>query len=118
MITNEIGRRLRVLVIDDREQPVFLKSFSTHIIIDQIASWKQAQRILGKDGRVNGADVLLIDVSMIDDADIKNAVTKDASVPILPAGPLLALPFIGARAVMSCKVYSAHMQNLDLHKHP
>lgn len=118
MINSENGRPLRILVIDDREQASFVNSFSTHVTIEQITSWKQAQGILAKEGVINGADVLLVDVSMIDDHEIKNAVTKDASVPILPAGPLIALPFIGTRAIMSCKVYSAHMQNADLHKHP
>jgi hypothetical protein len=115
------ARCLRALVIDDEPQDVLMADdygFSTHLVIAQITSWADAQRIMASGGAIEGADILLVDVSMEKDNDIKKASKKEGSATILPAGPIIALPFIGKRAVMSYMVYSAHMKNPDLQRHP
>ncbi len=112
------GRKLSVLVLDDQPPAVIgqyaglFRYFETRII----ESWTDAQLVLAIEGDVGGADLLLIDVSFDTKDDV--AKSRDRGLPFVPVGPLLALPFIGKRSVLACEIYSGHIKNPELHKHP
>lgn len=121
MIASKQSRLLRVLVIDDQPSEMFAANesgFSSHLAIKPVRSWAAAQLIMANEGDLGGADILLVDVSMEKDRDIAKASKVDSGAGVLPAGPLIALPFIGRRAVMSCIVYSSHLANSELQEHP
>lgn len=112
------GRNLTVLIIDDQiserlkeTDPIF-----DNLNIKIVTSWAKSQYLIQTEGDMGGADVLLIDVSFDTDNDILKA--KDTGLGFLPIGPILALPYIGKRTIMSCIIYSGHILNQDLHKHP
>lgn len=120
MNTSKNSRNLTVLIIDDQMSEILLSKNKSHIFdnlnIKQVTSWATAQFLIQEEGDMGGADILLIDVSFDTDADILKA--KDHGLGFLPIGPILALPYIGKRTIMSCIVYSAHIFNELLHKHP
>jgi hypothetical protein len=121
MLTRAQGRLLRVLVIDDRLQDRLLRKsgdFSMHLEIIPIRSWGDAQVLISEDGALGGADILLVDISLEKDPLIAKAASITPHSNLLPVGPLLALPFIGRRAVMACITYSAHLANKHLQSHP
>ena len=119
--TRDQGRLLRVLIIDDRLQDRLLQKpggYSTHLEIISLHSWGDAQVLIAEDGALGGADILLVDVSLDKDPLIAKAASITPDSNLLPVGPLLALPFIGRRAVMACITYSAHLANKHLQSHP
>lgn len=119
MKTPKLGRNLTVLIVDDQPSSLLVgedDAAFTHLDLRFIESWAEAQQRCATDGDLGGADILLIDVSFDTDPSIKKVTERGVS--FLPVGPLLALPYIGKRAVMSCATYSAHMNNQALQKHP
>ncbi|UCV22557.1 hypothetical protein [Ferribacterium limneticum] len=115
---NAYPRKLDVLVVDDQlpdeyEHSPNLREF---INIQPIRSWNDVQHCLSMEGELNGADILLVDVSFDKDANIAGA--KATNSDIVPVGPLFALPFVGKRTIISCVVYSGHMASLELRSHP
>lgn len=118
-MTASQGRLLKVLIIDDQLTDVFLTpdgGFSAHLKLTPVRSWADAQSIVANDGELEGADIVLIDVSLETDTGIAKARGNDPS--FLPVGPLLALPFIAKRSVMTCVIYSGHLLSDKLPRHP
>lgn len=119
MAPSGIARNLTVLVVDDQASSLLARQLAAPSVpLDYrfIGSWEQAQSLCARGGDMGGADILLIDVSFETDGGLDKMVSGGES--ILPAGPLLALPFIGKRSVMSCACYSAHIANPQLQSHP
>lgn len=112
------ARKLTVLVVDDQVAPVLAEhrvANLDYVELRVIESWADAQRQCAKEGELGGVDIVLIDVSFERDASIEKLIEHNR---LLPAGPFLALPFIGKRSVMACVTYSAHMANPELQAHP
>lgn len=115
---NAHPRKLDVLVVDDELTDEFEHSLNLRefINIQPIRSWNDVQHCLSMEGELNGADILLVDVSFDKDANIAGA--KATNSDIVPVGPLFALPFVGKRTIISCVVYSGHMASPELRSHP
>lgn len=111
-------RKLDVLAVDDQLPDGFEHSLNLRefVNIRPIRSWNDVQRCLSMEGELNGADILLVDVSFDKDPSVAGA--KATNADIVPVGPLFALPFLGKRTLISCVVYSGHMANPELLAHP
>ncbi len=117
------ARLLSVLDINDREVDTFVsgKRDASHFKVDKITLWKEAQEVLAGLRRVLPPDLLLLDVSFDKDDDVKGAaldLPNESEDPIVPIGPLLALPFLNTKTVMGFSPYSVHIENPTLKKHP
>jgi len=114
-------RRLSVFDFNDRPDVGFDRACGKYLAVQVIDTWSRAQEILispqggsGSKGRSakTAFDIGLIDVSYDDDPDLKGQPWRWAScrdgTRLIPAGPILALPFIAGRAVRVMIPYSAH----------
>lgn len=116
-------RNLIILNINDRPVDAFVtgKSAAKHFDVYQVASWEQVQLLLSGKSSVPPPDLLLLDVSFDMDDALRGAAFQGAETSadmLVPAGPVLALPFLNSRSVMGFAPYSAHMESAQLKQHP
>ena len=115
--TGRQGRHLTALVIDDENQSSTFESksyYRRYLNFEFISSWAEAQHRLRSGTATQGAEMLLVDVGWLSDKSFELVSQAKPESSVQPLGPLLALPFLGLRPIMSCVLYSGHSQNESL----
>ena len=115
--TRRQGRHLTTLVIDDENQSPTFESrnyYRRYLNFEFISSWGEAQHRLRSGTATQGADMLLVDVGWLSDQGFSLVSQAKPESSVQPLGPLLALPFLGLRPIMSCVLYSGHSKNESL----
>lgn len=115
-----VARKLSVFDFNDTSDNDFKRACGKYLDVRIISRWKQAQQFLIRprstfmsddSSRAPAFDIGLVDVDYDDDPDLKGQSWQWAYYPedkIIPAGPILALPFLGGGAARVIVPYSAH----------
>lgn len=101
-------RKLSVLDLNDRGAPSFETGLGSarHFDIRRLKTWKQVQQDIGGADPCR-PDIVLADVDFEQDSSVRPEAFPGCD-GAKPLGPILALAYVGGRAVWAFAVYSAH----------